>query len=97
MTNKGNFHTQSNLSQTLNAIIKQHYADLNPETKDQLPNFVAEAIQQICYNLAGVVNNSYVETRNWENISYYSQAALAIIKDAKTKSLQKSANDPEGQ
>jgi hypothetical protein len=97
MTNKGNFHTQSNLSQTLNTIIKQHYADLNPETKDQLPNFVSEAIQHICYNLAGVVNNSYIDTHNWENISYYSQAALHIIKDAKTKSLQQSANDPKGQ
>lgn len=87
------FHTQANLSQTLNAIIKEHYNAINKDTGKPLPNFVAEATQQICHNLAAVVNSSYADTQKWEKISYYSQAVVNILKKAQNQEQQKQSTN----
>lgn len=88
------FHTQANLSQTLNAILLQHYNDLNKK-EDQpttsLPAFVLESLHQISFNLAGVVNNDFSNINYWRNISAYSELVQEILarQTASTNSINK--------
>jgi hypothetical protein len=91
MDNK--FHTRANLSQALVSIINQHYTSVNAtkEHSQQMPAFMAQAIQLICYELAGVVNDNLYDYTRWVNISNHSNEITNILKEA-----LKAANDQEG-
>jgi hypothetical protein len=81
----GNFHTHANLTQTLDTIITQHFNDIRATSAaatPKLPQFMAEAVHMICYNLAGAINGNPFEAESWQSIAEYSLATVEIIKQA---------------
>ena len=83
--NYGNFHTLSNLSQTLDQIIQRHYASAH-STKEvpnpQMPHFMAEAIHMICHKLARIANGNPMHIDSWHDIGGYSELVVSILRGA---------------
>lgn len=77
--NYGNFHTQANLCQTLDKIIKQHYCAIHPD--QPMPEFMAEAIHMICHKLARIANGNPFYDDSWHDIGGYSQLVVDILRD----------------
>lgn len=73
----GNFATQAQLSQTLQAIWKQHYFQVHP--KGQLPNFVLEAVSMILHKLARAANGDPLYIDNFRDIAGYSQLVVDLL------------------
>ena len=95
-SNYGNFHTQANLSQTLNSIVQQHYysTHANPDgTVEPLPQFMLEAIHMICHKLARIANGdpSYVDS--WQDIAGYSQLVVDILQTPPPQPIQEPQNE----
>lgn len=87
----GSFHTQANLSQTLIAIINNHYQSVNfveSQPVPQLPHFVAEAVQQICHNLSGAVNGDIYHAPAWQAVAKYATNIVDIINTASQQTTQ---------
>lgn len=81
----GNFHTHANLTQALNSIINRHYVSLQSSKGDSinpLPEFVSEAIHNICKSLAGTVNGQTFNPETWKEISRYSSLTAGILEQA---------------
>lgn len=77
------FHTQANLSQALSSILVAHHASIQTATEgskgNQIPSFAAEALHQICFNLAGVADNSAVNVAYWKNIANLAGEVTQIL------------------
>lgn len=82
-SNYGSFHTFSNLSQTLYAIIVKHYNDVNQQRGEeaQLPAFMAESLRMICHKLARIANGNPYHLDSWVDIGGYSQLVAQIIEE----------------
>jgi len=78
--NYGDFHTQANLSQTLNAIVNQHYNSVHSDK--QMPQFMLEAIHMICHKLARIANGNPYYVDSWQDIAGYSQLVVEILEKA---------------
>ena len=80
--NYGNFHTQANLTQTLIAIITQHY---NSTHRDEgkvtppLPHFMMESIHMICHKLSRIANGNPYYADSWHDIGGYAQLVVQIL------------------
>lgn len=84
----GNFHTQANLTQTLNTIIQQHYRAIHTDDKgnpEQMPQFMAEAIHMICHKLGRIANGNPYYDDSWKDIAGYSQLVVDILKQAQAQ------------
>ena len=82
-SNYGNFHTFSNLSQTLYAVIVKHYNDINKQrgVEAQLPSFMAESLRMICHKVARIANGNPYHLDSWVDIAGYSQLVAQIIEE----------------
>lgn len=81
----GNFHTHANLTQTLNAIINQHYISVQEAAGNKpepLPNFMAESIHMICHKLARIANGNPYYADSWHDIAGYSQLVVEILEES---------------
>jgi hypothetical protein len=79
----GNYHTLSNLTQTLNKIINQHYAavrQVEGQPPAQLPHFMAESLHMICQKIARAVNGDPTHIDSWDDIAGYSLRVVEILK-----------------
>lgn len=93
-TQYGNFHTFANLSQTLNNIILQHYANthVNSEGKVQpMPEFVMEAIHMICHKLSRIANGNPYHLDSWQDIAGYALLPVQIIEGAQKAAMEQQA------
>lgn len=84
-SNYGSFHTQANLSQTLNAIITNHYASTHVNAEGQptaMPNFMAEAMHMICHKMARIVNGDPLYADSWHDIAGYATLVVDILEEA---------------
>jgi hypothetical protein len=80
--NYGNFHTQANLTQTLTAIIDQHYNSVHRDEDgviNPLPHFMKESIHMICHKLARIANGNPYYEDSWHDIGGYSQLVVQIL------------------
>ena len=80
----GSFHTHANLTQTLEKIILQHYAQThaNEEGKYRpMPEFMLEAIHMICHKLARIANGDPMYDDSWVDISGYATLVVDILKE----------------
>lgn len=97
--NYGNFHTQANLTQTLVAIITQHYASTRKtEQKDAtavMPHFMQEAIHMICHKLARIANGNPYYPDSWTDISGYATLVVNILEQARAVSEEQVAKAKE--
>ena len=83
--NYGSFHTGANLTQTLNAIITQHYISVHTTetTKTpRLPHFMAESIHMICHKLSRIANGDPYYADSWHDIGGYSQLVVNILEES---------------
>jgi hypothetical protein len=83
--NYGSFHTQANLTQTLNAIITNHYASTHTTSDGKpaaLPNFMAEAMHMICHKIARIVNGNPLYADSWHDIAGYATLIVDILEEA---------------
>lgn len=80
-SNYGNFHTFSNLSQSLYAIIITHYNDIQKQRGEQtqLPAFMAESLRMICHKLARIVNGNPFYADSWVDIGGYADLVVQIL------------------
>jgi hypothetical protein len=96
-SNYGNFHTFSNLSQSLYAIIVTHYNDMNKQREDQppLPAFMAESLRMICHKLARIANGNPYHTDSWVDIAGYAQLVTQILEAKDVAEAQAAAKAAE--
>jgi len=89
-SNYGNFHTFSNLSQSLYAIIMKHYSDLNKQRGEDapLPAFMAESLRMICHKLARIANGNPYYADSWIDIGGYSQLVANILEAHEAQQAQ---------
>ena len=90
--NYGNFHTQANLTQTLNAVFTQHYMSVHKDEEGKvtpLPHFMAEAVHMICHKLARIANGNPYYDDSWQDIAGYSQLVVNILQQAAAEAQQK--------
>lgn len=81
--NYGDFHTQANLTQTLETIIVQHYNSIHADAEGKvtpLPHFMAEAIHMICHKLARIANGNPYYDDSWHDIGGYSELVVEILR-----------------
>ena len=81
-TPSGDFHTQANLTQTLNAIVTEHFRVTHQNEEEQkkvLPNFMAEAIHMILSNISNVANGDPLHKAHWKNAAAYCQVVINIL------------------
>ena len=78
-SNYGDFHTHANLSQTLKAIITQHYYSIH---KQAMPSFMAESLAMICHKIARIVNGNPMYSDSWLDIAGYAQLVVGILDKA---------------
>lgn len=81
-----NFYSLTNLSQTLNAIMLQHYSDVNKakeETNPSLPPYMLEILNRISFDLATLMNNDPTDTLVWNNIASYAELASKLVAEQK--------------
>lgn len=90
--NYGDFHTQANLSQTLKAIVMQHYVNIHNES---MPNFMAESLAMICHKIARIVNGNPMYKDSWVDIAGYSQLVVDILDKATEQTQTISINEGE--
>lgn len=93
--NYGSFHTQANLSQTLNAIINNHYASVHPTVDGKptaMPNFMAEAMHMICHKIARIVNGNPLYVDSWHDIAGYATLIVDILEKANKQQEQQELN-----
>ena len=98
-SNYGDFHTSANLTQTLNAIITQHYYSVHSTKTTQappLPHFMAEAIHMICHKLARIANGDPHYVDSWHDIGGYTQLVVNILEEAAQPKVPDSAVETEG-
>jgi hypothetical protein len=102
-SNYGNFHTFSNLSQSLYAILLKHYNDISKQKGEdgQLPAFMAESLRMICHKLARIANGNPYYADSWVDIGGYSQLVATILEehekaqnDAKN-AIEQAKNQPQ--
>ncbi len=96
--NYGNFHTQANLTQTLESIITQHYLSVHANEEGKappLPHFMAEAIHMICHKLARIANGNPYYADSWHDIGGYSELVVNILEESK-KQPHKEVTTTEG-
>jgi hypothetical protein len=96
--NYGNFHTQANLTQTLIAIINQHYNSVHANEEGKvapLPHFMMESIHMICHKLARIANGNPYYADSWHDIGGYSQLVVQILESqlAQVNEEQEPIND----
>jgi hypothetical protein len=84
--NYGDFHTQANLSQTLKAIVNQHYSSVHSDKP--MPQFMLEAIHMICHKLARIANGNPYYVDSWQDIAGYSQLVVDILEKAQTQAAK---------
>jgi hypothetical protein len=92
-----NFNNHSNLTQTLNAIMLQHFKDINKSSDDtspSMPPLVLEALHQISFNLAALMNYSYLDVGVWNNIASYADVVSKLI-TAETEAQKEKQNQAE--
>ena len=80
-SNYGSFHTFSNLSQSLYAILLKHHHDVNKQNgvENQLPAFMAESLRMICHKLARIANGNPYHADSWVDIGGYSKLVADIL------------------
>lgn len=88
--NYGDFHTQANLSQTLKAIVNQHYNSVHGEA---MPNFMAESLAMICHKIARIVNGNPIYADSWQDIAGYAQLVVNILEKAQTETTIEENNN----
>lgn len=80
--NYGDFHTQANLTQTLNSIVNTHFNSVHAGDGAQLPHFMAESIHMICHKLARIANGNPYYADSWQDIAGYAQLVVDILEKA---------------
>lgn len=89
--NYGSFHTQSNLSQTLNKIVTQHYISVRAvpgQPVPQVPNFMAESLHMICHKMARICNGNEKHIDSWQDIAGYAQLVVNILTEDEEKAKE---------
>ena len=82
----GDFHTQANLTQTLNTIALEHFKSTHKSDKGKevaLPQFMAEALHMTLSNIAGAINGDPFYETHWRNAGEYSLVVANILRKAK--------------
>ena len=94
-SNYGSFHTFSNLSQSLYAILLKHHHDINRQngTENQLPAFMAESLRMICHKLARIANGNPYYADSWVDIGGYSKLVSNILEANEANEAAKAAQD----
>ncbi len=87
----GNFHTQANITQTLNAIFMQHYNSVNSAEGKQpepLPNFMLEALHMIFHKIGRIANGNPYNADSWHDIAGYAELVVEIIEEAQKRQAE---------
>ena len=90
----GDFHTQSNLTQTLNTIATEHFKGTHKNEgsdKVALPQFMAEALHMAFSNVAGALNGNPFHRGHWSNAAAYFQVVANILE--KGENAKKAAEE----
>lgn len=101
--NYGNFHTFSNLAQTINKIIIQHFYSTHQTTDKEpvvLPHFMEEALHMICHKLARISNGNPYYEDSWRDIAGYATLVADILLKAQAeaqvaKLTEKTVEEPQ--
>tara|TARA_R110000796_G_scaffold172680_1_gene289670 strand:+ start:465 stop:800 length:336 start_codon:yes stop_codon:yes gene_type:complete len=86
-----NFYSLTNLSQTLNAIMLQHYHDINKKedgSSSSLPPFMLEILNRISFDLATLMDNDYADPNAWKSIAAYAELANNLTTEQKNLQQQ---------